>query len=82
MPHKAERKGCRHRKLSENIKTLSRERNLRQEQLAEAMGVSTASVSKWETGQCAPELTVLTITHRLTAPEAYSQVIRLEIRKL
>lgn len=46
-------------KLSENIKTLRKERNLRQEQLAEAMGVSTASVSKWETGQCAPELTVL-----------------------
>lgn len=46
-------------KLSENIRELRKEKNLRQEQLAEAMGVSTASVSKWETGQCAPELTVL-----------------------
>lgn len=46
-------------KLNENIKTFRKEKNLRQEQLAEAMGVSTASVSKWETGQCAPELSVL-----------------------
>lgn len=46
-------------KLSETIKDLRIQRNLRQEQLAEAMGVSTASVSKWETGQCAPELTIL-----------------------
>lgn len=46
-------------KLSENIKELRKANNLRQEQLAEAMGVSAASVSKWETGQCAPELTVL-----------------------
>ena len=45
--------------LSENIKELRKQKNLRQEQLAEAMGVSTASVSKWETAQCAPELTVL-----------------------
>lgn len=46
-------------KLSENIKNIRKAKGLRQEQLAEAMGVSTASVSKWETGQCAPELTVL-----------------------
>lgn len=46
-------------KLSENIKHIRKEKGLRQEQLAEAMGVSTASVSKWETGQTAPELTVL-----------------------
>lgn len=45
--------------IGENIKKLRKAKNLRQEQLAEAMGVSTASVSKWETGQCAPELTVL-----------------------
>lgn len=45
--------------LSENIKQLRKAKNLRQEQFAKAMGVSTASVSKWETGQCAPELTVL-----------------------
>lgn len=45
--------------LNENIRKYRRERGLTQEQLAEAMGVSAASVSKWETGQAAPELTVL-----------------------
>lgn len=45
--------------LNEMIRKYRRERDLTQEQLAEAMGVSAASVSKWETGQAAPELTVL-----------------------
>lgn len=45
--------------LGKNIKKLRTEKGLHQEQLAEAMGVSTASVSKWETGQSAPELTLL-----------------------
>ncbi len=45
--------------LGNNIKALRRQKGLRQEQLAEAMGVSTASVSKWETNQCYPELTLL-----------------------
>jgi len=45
--------------LGNNIRDIRKQRGLRQEQLAEAMGVSIASVSKWENGQCAPELTVL-----------------------
>jgi len=45
--------------LDETIRTLRREKGLTQEQLAEVMGVSTASVSKWETGVAAPELTML-----------------------
>lgn len=45
--------------LGKNIRKFRIEKGLRQEQLAEAMGVSTASVSKWETGQSAPELTML-----------------------
>ncbi len=45
--------------LGRNIKRMRKEKGLRQEQLAEVMGVSTAAVSKWETGQAAPELTVL-----------------------
>ena len=36
--------------LEENIRAMRREMGLTQEQLAEVMGVSTASVSKWETG--------------------------------
>ena len=45
--------------LHENIRTIRKEKGLTQEQLADVMGVSTASVSKWETGVAAPELTVL-----------------------
>lgn len=45
--------------LGSNIKDLRKQKGLRQEQLAEAMGVSTAAVSKWETNQSYPELTLL-----------------------
>lgn len=42
--------------LSKNISRLRRERGLTQEQLAEALGVSFAAVSKWERGAATPEL--------------------------
>lgn len=45
--------------LEENIRAMRREKGFTQEQLAEAMGVSTASVSKWETGVAMPELGML-----------------------
>lgn len=45
--------------LEENIRVMRREKGLTQEQLAEVMGVSTASVSKWETGVAIPELGML-----------------------
>ncbi|MBP3579537.1 MAG: helix-turn-helix transcriptional regulator, partial [Lachnospiraceae bacterium] len=45
--------------LEENIRVMRREKGLTQEQLAEVMGVSTASVSKWETGVAVPELGML-----------------------
>ena len=45
--------------LGNHIKELRKQKGLRQEQLAEAMGVSTTSVSKWETNQTFPELTLL-----------------------
>lgn len=45
--------------LCNSIKRLRKAKNLSQEQLAEAMSVSTASVSKWETGQSLPELSTL-----------------------
>ena len=45
--------------LGSNIRKIRKERGLRQEQIAEAMGVSVASVSKWETEQSTPELTML-----------------------
>lgn len=45
--------------LGENIRAQRKAKGLTQEQLAEAMGVSIAAVSKWETNVSAPELTML-----------------------
>ncbi len=42
--------------LSENLKKIRKENNLSQEQLAEKLGVSRQSVSKWEAGQAYPEM--------------------------
>lgn len=36
--------------IGENIKRLRRERDLTQEELAEQLGVSFQSISRWETG--------------------------------
>ncbi len=46
--------------LSESIRALRRERSMTQDQLAEAMSVSAAAVSKWENGQSVPDVAVLT----------------------
>ncbi len=43
-------------KLSENLKRIRKENDLSQEQLAEQLGVSRQSVSKWESGQSYPEM--------------------------
>lgn len=43
-------------KIAENIRAFRKERNLTQEQLAEAMGVTTGAVHKWEAGMSIPEL--------------------------
>ena len=40
----------------DRLRFCRRQRGLTQEQLAEAMGVSVAAVSKWELGQRTPEL--------------------------
>lgn len=42
--------------LSEKIYTLRRKNGLSQEQLAERIGVSRQSISKWESGAATPEL--------------------------
>ena len=42
--------------LSNNLKKLRKENNLSQEDLAEKLGVSRQSVSKWESGQAYPEM--------------------------
>ena len=46
--------------IGKKIAELRRESNKTQEQLATYVGVSTAAVSKWETGQAYPDITLLT----------------------
>lgn len=46
-------------RLAENIKAFRRERNLTQEQLAEAMGVTVGAVYKWESRQSNPDLNLI-----------------------
>ena len=45
--------------LPENITRLRKEKKITQEALAEYIGVTKASVSKWETGQCMPDMLLL-----------------------
>ena len=45
--------------IGENICRLRREKKLTQEQLADFIGVTKASVSKWETGQSLPDIILL-----------------------
>lgn len=42
--------------FSENLKKIRKEKNLSQEQIAEQLGVSRQSVSKWESNQAYPEM--------------------------
>ena len=42
--------------LSENLKRIRKDNNLSQEQLADKLGVSRQSVSKWESGLAYPEM--------------------------
>ena len=46
-------------KLSENIVDLRKKRGLTQAQLAEALNMTSAAVSKWETGAAVPDLETL-----------------------
>ncbi|MDR0937398.1 MAG: helix-turn-helix domain-containing protein [Oscillospiraceae bacterium] len=46
-------------RISENIKKLRRSRELTQEKLSEALGVSAQSVSKWECGENYPDIEIL-----------------------
>ena len=45
--------------LGENIRVLRKDAGLTQEQLAEALGVTTGAVYKWESGRATPELEML-----------------------
>lgn len=45
--------------IAENIREMRKQRGMMQEQLAEALGVSVAAVSKWERGAAMPDLTYI-----------------------
>ena len=51
--------------LAHTISEKRREKGITQEQLAEFVGVTKASVSKWETGQSLPDLTLLPCPRRI-----------------
>ena len=46
-------------KMGEKIKALRKQKNISQEVLAQVLGVSFQAVSKWETGTCMPEVTLI-----------------------
>ena len=46
-------------KIGAFLKTLRREKNMTQEQLAEQLGVSSRTVSRWETGSNIPDISLL-----------------------
>ena len=46
-------------KIGSFLKELRKEKNLTQEQLAEALNVSGRTVSRWETGSNMPDLSIL-----------------------
>lgn len=48
-------------RFAQNLKTLRTERNMTQETLAEKLGVSSQSVSRWETGATYPDIELLPI---------------------
>ena len=50
--------------FAENIRKLRRENGFTQEQLAEKIGVSNKTISKWENGKCMPDYSVVEILHK------------------
>lgn len=46
-------------KIGEKIRSLRKERNLSQESLAQYLGISFQSVSKWENGTSLPDVTMI-----------------------
>ena len=48
-------------KINEQIATLRKSRGITQEELAVAVGVTNQSVSKWESGQCCPDIQLLPV---------------------
>ena len=51
--------------IGENLRRLRREKDLTQEQLAELLGVTFQSVSRWETGATYPDIELLPVMAEL-----------------
>ena len=51
-------------KTSETIRTLRKNKNITQEQLAEILGISSAAISKWESGITYPDIQLLPVLAR------------------
>ncbi len=51
--------------IGENIKRLRKQRDLTQEELAEILGVSCQSVSRWEKGLCYPDMELIPVISSL-----------------
>lgn len=45
--------------IGENIKSLRKQKDITQEQLSEMLGISSQSVSRWESGVCYPDMELL-----------------------
>ena len=46
-------------KIGERISQFRREKGLTQQELAQMLGVSNQAVSKWESAQCCPDISLL-----------------------
>jgi len=51
--------------FGDKLKTIRKEKNLTQEEVAEKIGVSGQAVSKWEKGECLPDVYNLKLLARL-----------------
>lgn len=47
--------------IGETIKNMRKEKDITQEELADMLGVSCQSVSRWETGACYPDMELLPV---------------------
>ena len=55
------------KKIGKIISTIRKEKELTQQQLGDILGVSSKTISKWETGNGLPDITILKKNCRLTA---------------
>ena len=53
--------------IGENIKSLRKARNITQETLAEMLGISCQSVSRWQLGVCYPDMELMPEITRIFA---------------